>query len=345
MATWKAPDGGRDPEAPVLLLPVTLELKGSLGQAFSIQRTGTVQVNLVLLHVLESELGIKLSSEDLLPLLQGDDEGAVFDPSPVYLYLSEKCKHVPAFQVRSVAVLGNFAFQKMAMVNDLRERGEDLVANDVIAALAGDSDARKQVSAQNIEPDPLEFDRTPPQDEFLILDADSSQQKAIAAVLKGQSAVIHGPPGTGKSQTIANLIASLAAQGRRVLFVAEKRAALEVVKKRLKQVGLEDIVIDMHGADVSPKLVLKQVGAALDAVRKSVPVDCEELHKHFVERRSRLNRHAERLHKKREPGGHTVYELQGRVLKLQTQVISSTAGAVWSSSESPKRERRRCGTS
>jgi len=158
----------------------------------------------------------------------------------------------------------------------------------------------------------------------LILDADSSQQRAIAAALKGHSEVVHGPPGTGKSQTIANLIASLAAQGRRILFVAEKRAALEVVKKRLKRVGLEYIAIDMHGADVSPKLVLEQVGKALEAVRTSTPVFCEEMHRRFVERRDRLNRHVERMHRKREPGGQSVYEFQGRVLRLSRQVQSAT---------------------
>ncbi|MGH8246355.1 MAG: DUF4011 domain-containing protein, partial [Gammaproteobacteria bacterium] len=120
MATWTAADGGRDPEAPILLFPVTLELKGLRGQAFSIRRTGAVQVNLVLLHVLESEFGVRLTPNDLIPLLLGDDEGEVFDPSPVYGRLSEGCQHVPGFQVRNVAVLGNFAFQKMAMVNDLR---------------------------------------------------------------------------------------------------------------------------------------------------------------------------------------------------------------------------------
>ena len=65
--------------------------------------------------------------------------------------------------------------------------------------------------------------------------------------------------------------------------MAEKRAALEVVKKRLSQVGLENIAIDMHGADVSPRLVLQQVGAALAAIRSSAPADCEELHKRFIE--------------------------------------------------------------
>jgi len=324
MATWTAADGGRNADAPILLLPVTLEQKGHLGQAYSIRRTGTVQVNLVLLHVLEFEFGIKLTPDDLIPLLQGDDEGEIFDPSPVYDHLTKKCKPVSGFQVRDVAVLGNFAFQKMAMVNDLRERSEELAANDMIAALAGDSDARGQIGSQNIECDPHEFDRTPPQNEFLILDADSSQQQSIAAVLKGQSAVIHGPPGTGKSQTIANLIASLAVQGRRVLFVAEKRAALEVVQKRLKQVGLEYIAIDMHGADVSPRLVLERVGKALESVRASTSVDCEAMHQRFVERRERLNRHVERLHIKREPGGHSVYELQGSILRLLREVKSVT---------------------
>src|SRR4029077_7019709 len=101
-------------------------------------------------------------------------------------------------------------------------------------------------------------------------DADSSQQRAIVAVVAGQSRVIHGPPGTGKSQTITNLIASLAASGRRVLFVAEKKAALEVVKNRLDAVGLGYLAIDLHGADLSPKKVMQQVANTLAAVRSAV---------------------------------------------------------------------------
>jgi len=80
----------------------------------------------------------------------------------------------------------------------------------------------------------------------------------------------------------------------------------------------------MHGADVSPKLVLEQVGKALEVVRASTPIDCQELHRRFVERRDRLNRHVEQLHRKREPGGHSVYELQGRILKLLRGVESTT---------------------
>ncbi len=324
MSGWKAADGGRDSDAPVLLLPVGLEMKGHAGISLSIRRAGPVQANLVLLHVLMTEFGVSISPEKVLSRLQGHEEEGVFDPSPVFELFNNECAPIPEFKIRDVAVLGNFAFQKMAMVRDLQESSEHLVASDLIAALAGDSEAKQSIGVKTQNPDPKEFDTIPPKAEFLILDADSSQQAAIAAVLAGQSAVIHGPPGTGKSQTIANLVASLAAMGKRVLFVAEKRAALQVVLKRLQQVGLSKIAIDLHGADVSPRRVMEQVAAALDTVRQAVPVDCDRMHQQYVERRDRLNRHVESLHRRRKPSGMSVYELQGTLLSLQSEIQSDT---------------------
>jgi hypothetical protein len=257
MATWKASDGGRDSRAPVLLLPVGFEMKGHAGTSLLIHRLGPVQVNLVLLHVLETEFGVSLSSEQVLSRLQGDEEEEVFDLSSVYEFFTASCTSIPEFTIQDGAILENFAFQKMAMVRDLQQIAEQFAANTIIAALAGDTEAKLSIGARTQNPDPKEFDSVPPQSEFLILDADSSQQSAIAAVLAEQSAVIHGPPGTGKSQTIANLVASLAAAGKQVLFVAENRAALQVVLKRLQQVGLGKIAIDLHGADVSSKRVME----------------------------------------------------------------------------------------
>ena len=314
MATWTADDGGRPAEAPVLLFPVSLETKGS--HSFFISRAGTVQVNLVLLHVLDTQFGVNLSSEDLIPHLLGDDEGESFDPSPLYIELSKRAVDVPGFEVRPSATLGNFAFQKMAMVKDLQERLNELAGHDIVAAIAGDGDARGLVGASQQDQNPKELDRIPPENEFIVLDADSSQQCAVANVLTGQNAVIHGPPGTGKSQTISNLIATLAATGHRVLFVAEKRAALEVVLKRLKEIGLGHLAIDLHGADLSPKKVMQQVADALDKVRNAVPADCDQIHKTLIDRRTRLNEHVKRLHAKREPTGLSVYEMQGRLLRL-----------------------------
>ena len=157
------------------------------------------------------------------------------------------------------------------------------------------------MNAEQSDPDPKEFDLIPPDNEFLVLDADSSQQRAIAAVMADQSRVIHGPPGTGKSQTITNLIASLAATGRSVLFVAEKKAALEVVKRRSDNVGIGHLAIDLHGADLSPTKVMQQVAHTLEILRSAVPVNCQEIHAQFVDRRARLNSHVARMHCRREP--------------------------------------------
>ena len=145
------------------------------------------------------------------------------------------------------------------MVRDLENHRDELLANDVVAAIAGDNTARRQLGGVQIATDPTCLDAIPPENEFAVVEADSSQQCAIAAISAGQSAVVHGPPGTGKSQTITNLIATLTADGKKILFVAEKRAALEVVMNRLTAVGLDHLAIDLHGAEQTPKKVMERV--------------------------------------------------------------------------------------
>jgi hypothetical protein len=323
-ATWPATDGGRPAEAPILLVPASLESRGRSSQSFHLKRTGPVQVNLVLLHVLENQYGVKISSDDLTLKLAGDEEDAPFDPCLVYKEITERSSTVPGLEVKDFAVLGNFAFQKMAMVKDLQERANELAGHEIISAIAGDNDARKILSATQQGVEPQELDHVAPDNEFNVLDADSSQQCAIAAILAGQNAVVHGPPGTGKSQTITNLIAGLAATGKRVLFVAEKRAALDVVIRRLEEVSLSHLAIDLHGADLSPKRVMRQIARTLDIVRNSIPANCEEIHKQVVDRRTRLNGHVERMHKRREPTGKSVFEMQGALLRFHNGVAAGT---------------------
>lgn len=324
IATWLADDGGRAPESPILLLPVSLNPLGRASRSFSLARTGPPQVNLVLLHSLNNQFGVNFVPDDLLLLLNGADETGAFDPQTLNNQITKLCGNIKGFSIQPAAYLGNFAFQKMAMVKDLQECGTELASHEVIAAIAGDTEARSAAGARDCEMNPKELDRTPPDNEFFVLDADSSQQCAVEAVLKGQNGVIHGPPGTGKSQTIVNLIASMAATGKRVLFVAEKRAALNVVLERLKEVGLDHLAMDLHGADISPKRVLAQVGRSLDIVRASTPVDCAEVHSRTVDRRNRLNAHVERLHRKCEPALMSVYQLQGRLTRLQRMATSKT---------------------
>lgn len=163
----------------------------------------------------------------------------------------------------------------------------------------------------------------PPDLEFAVMEADSSQQTAISGIVAGQSAVIHGPPGTGKSQTITNLIATLAAIGKKLLIVAEKRAALEVVMNRLVSVGLDNLAIDLHGADLAPKKVMEQVARTLNLVRDAVSPSADGTHGAFVDRRDRLNKHDERVHKIQAPAGLNVFEIQGLLLRLPSGAESS----------------------
>ncbi len=118
---------------------------------------------------------------------------------------------VPGFEITDRQVIGTFTYAKLPMVRDLQAANELLNDSDVVAAVAGDPAAQESLGAADpaigAEPDVPLLDS--PEDDYSVLDADSSQRGAIGAVLAGRSLVIHGPPGTGKSQTIANLIATL----------------------------------------------------------------------------------------------------------------------------------------
>ncbi len=158
-----------------------------------------------------------------------------------------------------------------------------------------------------------------PAREHLILDADSTQQAAIDTVRSGAHLVIKGPPGTGKSQTIANLIASLAGEGKRVLFVAEKRAAIDAVLSRLARVGLSDLVLDAYDGASNKRRLAQQFGAALERGSAVADPDTSVVERALVERRGRLVEHARALHETREPWGVSAYQVQEAITTLSSR--------------------------
>lgn len=320
MATWTPSDSGRPPEAAVILVPIRIETRGVV----KLQRNGEAQLNPVLPHILEVEYGCRATPQDLL---EGADSIAE-DESPDLTVIANRLKHatqeIQGFDVVPRLVLSNFSFQKMAMVRDLRDRLPEMASHDLIAAIAGNVEARQAAQGGGKELDARKLDQIPPDQEFLVFDADSSQQKVIYAVLSKRNCVIQGPPGTGKSQTIANLITALAAMGLKTLFVAEKRAALEVVMQRLQQKGLGHLLLDFHSADVSRRAVMEQFAESLRLVRNAPLVDFDDVHRRFVDRRGRLNDHVNRMHKKRSPAQKSVYELQGELLQFAQEEQSTT---------------------
>ena len=155
-----------------------------------------------------------------------------------------------------------------------------------------------------------------PEADYSVLDADSSQRSAIAAVLSGRSLVIHGPPGTGKSQTIANLTAALVARGRKVLFVAEKRAAIDAVLSRLKGVDLGELVLDIHEGTRDRQRIARDLGASLDIAQQTATPDDTSLRRRLAERQRRLSDHVTALHEAHPPWGLTPFAVQSALLGI-----------------------------
>ena len=209
-----------------------------------------------------------------------------------------------------------FSYSTMPLVTDLEQNGELFVASDIVAAIAGDGEAREVLASRIYEPEPNQPDIDPPGDEFLVLDADSSQHMAINRVLGGESLVIQGPPGTGKSQTIANLITSLVARGKRILFVAEKRAAIEAVTKRLEQVELDDLVMDMHGGVTSRRDFARRLNDSLERVATIPARDYSALHGRLQKHREVLIANDGALHEPRDPWKLCVFDIRERLLAI-----------------------------
>jgi hypothetical protein len=320
MATWTNTKSTFVPCAPVLLRQAHLVPHGSAAEDFEVSLPGEWEVNPTLLHVLAGDFEVRVGAESLLELL--DPEAEPPDASLVFDRLVKEAARVGGFGIEPRVVLANFSYAKLPMVNDLLAAEDLLARNIIICAIAGDEDARQALRERRGEVSASAPDFTPPSDEYLVLDADSSQSYAINAVVAGADLVIDGPPGTGKSQTIANLIATLSARNKRILFVAEKRAAIDAVLSRLEKVGLGDLVLDLHdGPGAKGKLALafaKALADASSARRPDIAFEQEQL----VRRRDMLVRRTAALHEVRQPWGISVYDLQAALIGAPASVRS-----------------------
>jgi very-short-patch-repair endonuclease len=318
MATWTGQKSASVPAAPVLLVPMSMTPKGAAQEEFELTVTGELEVNPTFLQMLKAEYEVDCDPTELLA--SAGIEGIIDTAEELdvtFRWLREKCGSVPGFDVANRFVVGNFSYAKLPMVRDLEGAIEAMAEHDLIAALAGDpgaQEALRQTGSSEQIPSP---DFTPPEDEFLVLDADSSQNYAINAVLAGQSLIVKGPPGTGKSQTITNLISTLIARGKRVLFVAEKRAAIDAVLGRIEDVGLGDLVLDLHGAS-SRRQTAQALALALTKNSQLTRPSLDQIHRRLERRRSQLSSRVDALHGARAPWDVDFYEILCRLLALPT---------------------------
>lgn len=297
--------------APLILLPVKLERKSALSGVTLSLLDEEPCFNLTLLELLRHDF------ELLIPGLEGDlpsDESGI-DVVGIWNMVRRAVRDVPGFEVSTELVLGTFSFAKYLMWKDLNANAAQLLQSPLVKHLLERDPGGASFAGSDEFPRPDRLDATvTPAQLFTPLPADSSQLSAVVASAGNHSFVLDGPPGTGKSQTIANMIAHNLALGRRVLFVAEKRAALDVVYRRLAEKGLGEFCLELHSSKASKVEVLKQLDRAWD-VRDTLSAEEWEREAHQLQiLRSRLNQIVEVLHR-RWGNGLSLHQAIGRVIR------------------------------
>lgn len=280
-------DAGREARAPLFLLPVVL--KGRHGQPFEVQleEGAHAQPNQCLLEKLRVARGLEI------PLLADPDpdDAGIDLPGALQEVRAALLRAGLPYRVEETAQLAILQFSTLQMWQDLGENWPVFLENPVVRHLVQTPTDSFADPAPEPTPDP-----TAEATAYLPVPADGSQLEAVRWSAAGRSFVLEGPPGTGKSQTITNLIAHNLAEGRRVLFVAEKQAALEVVKRRLDAVGLGTFSLDLHGKNQTPAAVRAQLREALHAHREGNPATWEAQRAQYRSLVAHLRRYPEALH-------------------------------------------------
>ena len=286
---WNEKDGDALHKAPLLLIPAQL-VRQAAAPGYRLQRTEEdAVVNFCAVELLRSQFGIRV---------EGVEGGDVGDGDPdftdAFSHFSEAIQSRKEWSITTGVGLGIFTFSKVVIWKDLAEHFDEFKKHPFVAHLAegtGLFDDKVAVFPpeeveRHIQPDRL----------FCPMSSDSSQLTAVLYSELGKSFVLHGPPGTGKSQTITNIIAHNMALGKRVLFVSEKKAALDVVYKRLSGCGLAPFCLEMHSNKVDKANVMRQFAEALATTPARNPANWDATWSEVGSLMSEIGAYARELH-------------------------------------------------
>ena len=286
--------------APVLLVPVQLHQETGADPYQVKAAEDDIIVNPTFAYKLDAEYGIKLPEycdEGLIPYLEKVRKTV----SNLRWQVSDECK------------LGIFSFSKINMYRDLKDNAKKILENRNIQKLLGepagdidDNDISEETHVEN----PLITLHS-------VVDADSSQIEAIEMAKSGKSFVLQGPPGTGKSQTITNIIAECLGDGKKVLFVSEKLAALNVVYEKLNQAGLSEFCLELHSHKANKKDVIADICHTLRENGSVVSAKAEREVEIKERAMKQLDSYATELHRQRPVIDMSLYELYERYAALE----------------------------
>ena len=307
---YETPSSERPRYAPVLLFPVEMVRKSAAKGYIIRSREEETMLNVTLLEMLRQNFGITVSGIDPLP----QDESGV-NVQLIHSIFRNSIKNQPRWDIEEQAVLGIFSFNKFIMWNDIHSNVNKLTENKLVSSLIS---GKIEFDVEDTMADASDLDkRLTPADIVLPISADSSQLEAVYEAMNGKTYILHGPPGTGKSQTITNIIANALYQGKRVLFVAEKMAALSVVQNRLEAIGLAPFCLELHSNKAKKSSVLEQLKSTTETVKHRSPENFDRDAKRLFELRKELNAYIEALHKL-YPFGFSLYQAITEYLHLVT---------------------------
>lgn len=285
--------------APILLLPVEMVYKK--GKYYIRTREEEIMLNITLIEFLEQNYEIKINGLSPLPK---DSNGV--DVSLIFAILRDALKEQKRWDVEEECLLGTFSFNKFLMWNDIHSNKEKLRENNIVNSLV------ENRLIWNVKPLTLDLKNIDknisPANIALPVPADSSQMAAVLEGGKGSSFILYGPPGTGKSQTITNLIANALYQGKRVLFVAEKMAALSVVQNRLEKIGLAPFCLELHSNKASKRHILQQLEKSLQVSHILSSAEFKNTAERIFEERKDLITYMNALHEKDSIDGLSLFE-------------------------------------
>ncbi|RJP19575.1 MAG: DUF4011 domain-containing protein [Candidatus Omnitrophota bacterium] len=313
---FESPSSDLPRSAPLILLPLEL-VRNSVREGFRMRLADDeARINVTLLQKLETEFGLAIPRLDPLP---SDDSG--IDIPKIVRIFREKVVDIHRWEVLEIAFVGHFSFNKYLMWVDLEEHLDDLMENPVVRHMATNPEQSYNDGIPFPDADRLDELRTPSQT-YCPVDADSSQLSAVFAANDGKSFILEGPPGTGKSQTITNLIAHCLAEGKRVLFVSEKMAALDVVYHRLCEVGLGPFCLELHSNKIQKRRVLAQLEEALTVTPTVCPKEWSRETNRLNTLRNDLNEFIKTIGAPREFGQSVFHGLSKLIKYRDTAFVS-----------------------
>ncbi|MCR4741522.1 MAG: DUF4011 domain-containing protein [Treponema sp.] len=292
--------------SPLILVPVSLQCE-SIKDPMVLRITeDEIVINPTLAYKLNHDFGVEL------PEFQDEDISTIY--SKLQTFAAEN-----KWTIKDDVCLSILSFLKINMYKDLEKHKNAILSHPIINALGGNTALLENtMDMQNISDiDGYDHDSVNPMEVYNVVDADSSQQDAILCASRDVSFVLQGPPGTGKSQTITNIIASKIAEGKKVLFVSEKKAALDVVYKRLKDVGLSDFCLTLHSNKANKKETLTQLENVLTLSRNKANMSSSVQYKldKLIEDREKLNKYAKEVNEIIEPLGKSIFYANGVIAK------------------------------